>query len=58
MNEQKQHILARRWVRDDGADIFEYRLRRVDGDWKVVTAEHWGAYGAHGQVVVGGRERF
>lgn len=54
MNEKKQRIVARRWVTEDGVAIDEYRLRNIDGAWKVVDVDHWGRYGPQGTPVQGG----
>jgi len=54
MDQELQRIVSRRWVKADGADIFEYMLRDVDGAWKVIATEHWGVCGPQGQDVVEG----
>jgi hypothetical protein len=56
MSDLKQRIVARRWVWDDGADIYEYTLHDDGESWKVVAAEHWGVCGPDGENVVEGGE--
>jgi hypothetical protein len=58
MNEEKQRIVARRWIWDDGADIYEYALRDDGMSWKVVKTSHWGTCGPEGENVVEGAQEF
>lgn len=58
MDADRQRIVALRWGRDNGADIYEYTLRDTGDAWKVVTVKHWGVCGPNGEDVVEGRESF
>lgn len=47
-----QRVFARRWVWHEEVEIGEYRVREVDGVWKVVDVEPWGTCDADGANVI------
>jgi hypothetical protein len=51
----RRELFMRRWLWAEGVDIKEYRLREIDGVWKVSAVEHWGVCEPDGENVIEGK---